>query len=148
LEASAGVALMRQEWRMTLAHWSPVWNDPLEIPLPPFHELRGVSVLGQAQDPNDYEVEIDDRLPARLYPKSGYWLPVAIVPRQVQAIIIDWSCGAEKPEDVAPPLRQALLMAIATWYENRESLQQFVLTPVLEIGWRSLLELYRMPGFA
>jgi uncharacterized phiE125 gp8 family phage protein len=148
LEDHAGVAVMRQEWRMTLRHWPAVWGDPLNIPLPPLHELRGVIVNGQGQDLANYGVELDERLPARMYPLAGYWPQIVLVPRQPQGIIIDFSCGHEKPEDVPASLRQALLLAIATWYENRESLQQFTLTPMLEIGWRPLLEPYREAGFA
>ena len=148
LEDHAGVSVMEQEYRMTMMHWPYVWGDAIEIPMPPFRELRGVSVRGDAVPTDQFAIELDDRLSAKMYPLAGYWQPAVIAPPLHEAIRIDFLAGAEKPEEISPAIRQALLMAIAHWYENRESSQQFQLYPVIELGWRSLLEPYRMPGFA
>src|SRR5215471_1036682 len=98
LEEHATIAVMTQEWRMTLRRFPVVWNDPLDIPLPPFDTLLGITVAGDAQDLVDFEVEHDDRLPARLYPVSGVW--PAIWSRTPQGIIIEYRCGWASRADV------------------------------------------------
>ena len=47
-----------------------------------------------------------------------------------------------------PSIKQALLMAIATAYENRESLSPYTLTPIVELGWENLIMPYREIGLA
>jgi uncharacterized phiE125 gp8 family phage protein len=145
LEEYASVAVMQQDWRMTLRHW-PLYGQGLPLPLPPFAELLRIRVNQVEQPIADYYVEADDRLAANLYPVSHYWPAIATFDRD--AVIIEWRAGVERPEDVSETIKQAILMAVGTWYENRESLQQFVLTPMIEIGWKSLIDAYREPGFA
>jgi uncharacterized phiE125 gp8 family phage protein len=147
LENYASIAVMEQDWRLTLRHWPIAWTEALEIPLPPFKELLRIRVNDAVQDLSEFQVIFDEVMPSRMVPVSGLWRQVAI-PRRHDAIIIEYRCGVETPDEVSPSLRQALLMAIGTWYENRESVQQFSLTPMIQIGWRDLLEPYREPGFA
>ncbi len=148
LEDHAQVAVMQQDWRMTVRHWPAVWTDGLELPLPPFRELLRIRVNDRVQPLDQYFVDRDELRASRLYPAAGYWPTVWTMARRPDAIEIIFRAGAEKPEELSPVLRQALLMAIATWYENRESLQQFTHSPMIEIGWRPLLETYRPAGFA
>jgi len=147
LEDYAQIAVMEQDWRMTLRNWPAVWTDGLELPFPPFRELFRIGVAGEWQDIADYRIELDEYRPARLFPARGYW-GARYWPGRFDNILIDYRAGAAKPEDVPPPIKQAILMAIGTWYENRESVQQFTLSPMLEIGWRHLIEPYREPGFS
>jgi uncharacterized phiE125 gp8 family phage protein len=146
LEQYASVAVMKQRWQMSLNHF-PAPTLALEIPLPPFLDLVSIDVNGHQEDIADYMVELDDRLPSRLYPLSHFWR-VLPIPRTPGAIKIEWECGHERPEDVPPTVKQAIFMAMATWYENRESLQQFTLNPMIEVGWDAILGHYREPGFA
>jgi len=145
LEEHATIAVMSQEWRMTLRRL-PIINDALEIPLPPFAALLKFTVHGEDQDLSRFEIEHDERLPARIYPVSGTW-PM-LWSRRPQAVTVEFRCGWPAAADVPETLRHALLLAIGTWYENRESLQQFTLTPLIEIGWRDLIEPHREAGFA
>jgi uncharacterized phiE125 gp8 family phage protein len=146
LEDYAGITLLRTDWRMTLRHFPPVWNDPLELPMPPLNKLERIAIFDEDQPLDDYLVEEDESAPARLYPANGFWRwawsPIPAM------ITIDWIGGHDTPADIPAPLRQAMLMAIASWYENRESVQQFNLYPVIELGWQALLGHYRMIGMA
>jgi uncharacterized phiE125 gp8 family phage protein len=146
LENYAGVTLMRTGWRMTMRHFPPVWNQPLDLPMPPFVKLVAISVAGQEHEIDAYAVELDDMMPARLYPKSGYWT-YAWSPTPA-TIAIHWLAGYAKRDEIPATWRQAMLMAIGHWYENRENVQQWQLYPVLELGWRDLLAHDRVPGFA
>lgn len=145
LEEYAGVAVMSQELTMTLGHW-PMPFEALELPMPPFDELVTITVDAAGLDVDDFDVELDERLPAKLFPKSGAW-PSPPYARHA-GIAITYMAGVENRDDLSPTLRQALLMAVAFFYEQRESTAQFALHPVLELGWRSLLDPSRMPGFA
>ena len=146
LEDYAGITLLHTGWRMTMRHWPPVWNMPLDLPMPPFHQLLRIEVAGEDLDINEFLVEDDETMAARLYPKSGFWR-WAWSPTPAM-IVINWIAGHEKPDEIPSPLRLAMLMAIGHWYENRETSQQFQLYPIVELGWQSLLTAYRDVGFA
>jgi uncharacterized phiE125 gp8 family phage protein len=148
VEEYAGIAVMAQEWEMTLRRF-PFYGQTLEIPLPPFDTLLSMTVGGDPVDIADYAVELDDRFPAKLFPGGvGFMWPLVFNPTKPDNIVIGWRCGRGNADAVPRTIKQAILMAVGTWYENRESLQQFTLTPMLEIGWQPLLGYYREPGFA
>lgn len=146
LEDYAGITLSPTEWRMTMRHFPPVWNQPLDLPMPPFLELLQIVFAGSPVNVNDYAVEVDESYPARLYHKSGFW-PRAWTPTPV-LVAIDWRAGYETPDDIPRTLKQAMLMAIGTWYENRESSQQWQIYPLVELGWERLIGHHRAAGFA
>lgn len=144
LERYCSCAIMAQEWRLTLHEWPPNYQG-LELPLPPFGELLAIGTATGPVPVTDFVVEPDDRFPAVLYPASQLW---PHVPRGPLAVSIDYRCGRDPADEVPADIKQALLLAIAAWYENREGLTQFVLTPMVELGWESLLGAYRPAGFA
>ena len=144
LERYCSAAIMAQEWRLTLHEFPPHYQG-LELPLPPFDELLAIGTAAGPIDVADFIVEPDDRFPAVLYPVSQFWPQVE---RGPLAISIDYRCGRDTADEVPGDIKQALLLAIAAWYENREELSQFTLTPMIELGWQPLLGPYRQEGFA
>jgi uncharacterized phiE125 gp8 family phage protein len=144
LQRHCSYAIMTQSWVLTL-HGFPANYTGLDLPLPPFAALTSINVHGEPQDLGDFLVERDDRAPSTLYPVGDLW-PYAL--RAPQAIEIEFSCGRDDPDAIDQDIKQALLMAIAAWYENRETLTQFTLTPLIELGWDALLVPYRQLGFA
>jgi uncharacterized phiE125 gp8 family phage protein len=147
LEEHASISVMEQDWRMFLRHWPPIPGDGLELPMPPFKELLRIRVRDQVMPLDSYYVLPEERT-ARLFPVSGYWGAPWGYTRSPDGVIIEFRAGHATRDEVPETLRQALLLAIGTWYENRESLQQFTLSPMIEIGWRDLLDYHREPGFA
>lgn len=145
VEDYASIAVMQQEWRMTLAHL-PVYGDALAIPIPPLVEVLTFDIYGDAQDLNDYDTELDARFPSQFFPLARQW-PV-VVPRQRGAVVLTFRCGRDDPARVPATIKQAILLAIGTMYENRESLQQWTMHPMNELGWAPLLEPFRQSGFA
>ena len=143
-ERYCAAALMDQEWTMMLNRW-PDYNAGLQLPYPPLLDLISIEQDGDPFDIADFRVDSGDRFPAVLSPISGSWSG-SYTPGMRGEIV--FRCGYETADDVPADIKQALLMAIATWYENRESLQQFILTPVVELGWQDLLSPYREAGFA
>jgi uncharacterized phiE125 gp8 family phage protein len=144
LEHYCSVAIMHQDWRMTLHEWPPS-NQGLELPHPPFAELLAVRTADGPIDIAEFIIEPDDRAPAVLYPVAWGWPQVT---RGPMAIGIDFRCGRETAAEVPADIKQALLLAIAFWYEQRESSVQFQLYPMIELGWQQLLGPYRQEGFA
>jgi uncharacterized phiE125 gp8 family phage protein len=144
LERYASIAVMDQEWRLTLNCWPPP-GVALELPYPPLVEITDISMPDPGFDPADFLITASDVLPGILYPAEGHFWPGGA---GRQDIAIALRCGYEDPKDVPPSIKQALLTAIATGYENRESLSQYNLTPILELGWENLIMPYREAGFA
>src|SRR5271170_765448 len=142
LENHADLSVLEQDWTMRLAAL-PNAGASIVLPRPPLIAVDSLSVAGDALDPDDYRVELDDRMAGTLWP-SGYW-PTHMI--EVNAISIDFSAGWPLA-DIPAPIAQAILLAVATWYENRESLSQWTLYPMIEIGWEPLLAPYRSQGFA
>jgi uncharacterized phiE125 gp8 family phage protein len=141
-ERYCACAVMRQEWTMTMRAFPP-YRASLVLPYPPLVDVASIDVDGDAQDIADYALELDDRMPGAVHPTSGQW-PLMT---DLSAAEVVFECGRDQA-DVPEDMRQAILMAIASWYENRESLTQFVLTPMIELGWESLCGHYREAGFA
>jgi uncharacterized phiE125 gp8 family phage protein len=115
VEAASGRILVEQRWRLVLDRW-----PRSRIVAPPFAPLiaveavrvdrgggdplvEGVRLLGQDRllvDPS-----VPDPLPAR------------------EGIEIDLGAGYGGPEDVPPPLVQAIRILVARWFENRGEAQ-------------------------
>jgi uncharacterized phiE125 gp8 family phage protein len=146
-ENYASIAIMDQVWQMTLGHWPWTYGSTLRLPFPPFRSLTRIEMAGDPQDLANFNVEADEVMSANLYPVGGYWHGNTMW-RDPQRIVIEFQCGHERVEDVPPDIKQALLMAIAFWYEQRESQAQFALHPVLELGWAGLLSTYRDIGMS
>lgn len=146
LERYCSYSVMEQEWQMTARSFPP-YGVGLTLPYPPTVDLRSIEVAGDALDLADFTLERDDRLPATLFPVGGVWPHLAWSPGP-GAIAIRWTAGRDDPAELPQEIKQAILLAVASWYENRESLTQFALTPMLELGWDSLLSPYRETGFA
>lgn len=89
---------------------------------------------------SDYEIDVYSA-PGRLLFKGGIAGPA----RSLNGIEVDLTCGYGGADDVPAPLKQAILMLAAFWYEQREAaLVGAVAEPVSE-GVSALIAPYRMP---
>jgi uncharacterized phiE125 gp8 family phage protein len=144
LETALGLALITQSWRLLLDRWPPAKD--LEMPLRPLQSIEEVRVLPADGDPTviDAANYLADAasVPPRLVRTGVIWPQPGRVANGVE---IDFTAGyGAAPEDVPAPLRQALLLLIAHWYENREPIavgspETIVPGPVSE-----LLQPYRL----
>ena len=118
IETQTRRALITQNWRLTRDTW-PATGCVALLPVPVqtldavrVHELDGTSF---APDLSKFTLDKGDA-PARL----GFIHGAPPEPRwPVAGIEIDITCGYGDPEDVPEPLRQAIRMLVAHWYENR-----------------------------
>ncbi|GCD83673.1 hypothetical protein PTHTG4_27370 [Parageobacillus thermoglucosidasius] len=98
-----------QTWELTLDSFP---NDEILIPLPPLKTINSITYMknGMQQTLTTYEMDNVSE-PARL---KGDWPDTDNV---MNAVKIEFIAGYDTcPE----PLRQAMLLLISHWYENRE----------------------------
>jgi uncharacterized phiE125 gp8 family phage protein len=119
IEAQTRRALITQTWRLTRDVW-PIDGRILILPAP-LRELTAARVVmlnGSTQDisPSDFSADRAGA-PAILAFGPGA-LPMS--DRPIAGIELDVDVGyGDAPADVPEPLRQAIKLLIAHWYENR-----------------------------
>ncbi|MCL4766442.1 MAG: head-tail connector protein [Hyphomicrobiaceae bacterium] len=121
IEAAVGIALITQSWSWRL----DAWPDPSAVALPmrPVQSVDAVRIMAadgsiEALSPEQFLVD-GASLQPRLLSTSGAWsLPGA----RALGIEIAFTAGfGGAASDVPPPIRQALLILVAHWYEHREA---------------------------
>lgn len=119
IEAALGLALITQDWMLRLDRWPE--DDAVLLPIRPVQSVEAVRIADAGGDFDDVTAEsysVDGLSnPPRLVP-TGVWSKPGVT---VQGIEIAFTAGyGDEPGDVPQPIRQALLMLIAHWYEHRE----------------------------
>lgn len=120
IEAALGMALITQAWRWTIDDWPA--GEAVELPLRPVQAVDALKVVradgtSVTVPPSQYHVD-GAANPARIvYAPAALPLPGAIA----EGIVVEMTAGfGPAPADVPPPIRQALTMLTAHWFENRE----------------------------
>ena len=123
VERTLGVALITQDWSYFLDHWPR--SGTVVLPLAPAQGVASVKVHdaegGSTEiDAESYEVDTLSE-PARLVLMSA--VPSA-ASRQLSAFEIAFTAGyGDEPEDVPAPIRHALTLLVAHWFERREPVE-------------------------
>ena len=144
IEAALDLTLITQSWRLRLDSWPR--SGTLVLPLRPVEELTAVRV--HVDDDTIETLDVDDFIldgtpnPARLVWRGTGTAPLS--PIAANGIEIDFVAGyGDAPSDVPQPIRQALLLLVAHWYENREPVEIGATATVIPGSVSSLLSLYR-----
>ena len=143
-EQFAECALIQQTWVLALSRF-PVASDPdgdqIVLPRPPFISITLISYtdengVGQSLSAADYFVD-DFRTPARIIPAYGKsWPAVQEFPAAVQ---VKYRAGfGAAAGAVDPRARQAILLLISHWYENRGTVLVGTISKELEFSLRAL----------
>jgi uncharacterized phiE125 gp8 family phage protein len=142
VERTTRRALMTQGWRLYLDGWPP--GRVVRLPVAPVASVETVTVydgdgVPVALDPQTYRLD-GAAEPPRLKVAAG--APAGI--SGFNGIEIDFTAGyGAAPANVPQPLRQAVLMLVAHWFEHREAAEDpgaFGVPP----GVAALLASYRM----
>lgn len=120
LEAMTGRALVTQDWRLTV-------NCPtsllLSLPVAPVRTVTAATGDGDA-------IGVTLQGDAVLLPATAY-----------ETVSIDYSAGYGAAADVPADLKQALLILVAYWFENRDAVMATV-----PAGFERLIAGYRRVG--
>lgn len=144
-------ALLTQTWEMVLDYWP--WTQGVLMTKPPLQSIVSVKYTNAANavqtwnSANYFAATASE--PGRLFrAKSVSWPVDELWP--AEAIVIRYVCGWGNPEDVPEPIKQAMRLLIAHWYENREAV---MISPGLTggvsvpMGFDALLATYRVRVF-
>ncbi len=146
VESETRRVLVARPWRI----WFDVWSADgrLVLPVAPVLSVDAVTIydgdgVGSVLDAAAYEVDTRS-VPARLAltARAG-----GVVPgRTMNGVEIDVTAGHGEASDVPAPLRQAVLLLVAHWFEHREAAAGagggLALTP---LGVAALIAPYRIP---
>lgn len=118
IEGVTGRALIMQSWRKLLDDWPA--DGTIRLPVTPLAALTAIT----AYDPDGADHAIG--LAQITMDGEALRLPPVVdgapALRARQGIEIDYVAGfGDAPDDVPADLRQALLVLVAHWYENRDA---------------------------
>ncbi len=124
VEAALGLALIHQGWRLSLDRW-PGLREPVRFPLRPIASVTSVTVYAEdgtpAILPSESYLLDGHALSPRLIPQEGGWPRPG---RRANGIEIAFEAGiGAAAADVPAPLRHAILLLVAHWYEHRDPLE-------------------------
>jgi uncharacterized phiE125 gp8 family phage protein len=144
IEAALGLALITQSWSYRLDAWPK--GGIVGLPIRPLQSITAVRVTDSAGtaetiEPARYLLD-GASLPPRLLPAASP-LPQPAV--RWQGIAIDLVAGfGASAASVPAPIRQALLLLVAHWFERRDPVVEHAMTRVPD-SVSDLLGPYRMP---
>lgn len=144
IEAALGIALITQGWRLMLDGWPQ--HDTLDLPLRPVQSIGAVRVLAADGTPTlidagDYRLDAV-RAPPRLIRNAGAWPQPGLARNGVE---VDLVCGyGASASSIPEPIRHALLLLIAHWYEHRDPIEVGSAAARVPDAINLLLEPYRI----
>lgn len=151
-------AFIEQEWLLTMDSW-PVASRPthrtmqgrrIELDRSPVLDVSSVKYYpaddsAQATLSEDDYIVAKGLIPGILQIKSGSaWPALACRP---DAVEISFTAGHEDAELILLPLRQAILLIIAHFYETRTPVNVGNLVTEVPLGLQWLLQSYRVSGY-
>jgi uncharacterized phiE125 gp8 family phage protein len=124
VEAAVGLALITQSWSWFLDAW-PL-GPALDLPLRPVQSIAAVRTYDEAGTPAPLDPAtwfLDGAgAPPRLVRQGALAWPKPA--RIANGIEVAFTAGyGDAAADVPPPIRQAILVLVAHWYEHRSPLE-------------------------
>lgn len=133
--------LMPATWRLLLDRFPSA--DPIELRRPPIRssgfEILYVDSTGAEQtlDASEYVLDIDSE-PGRVEPTFGRAWPVTRC--QLNAVTITFENGYADAASVPEEAKQAILLLVGHWYENREGVLTGTISKPVEFSLEALLD--------
>jgi len=121
IERSLDLALISQSWSLYLDRWPDA--PYVELPLAPLISVDAIRLYSAADtfvtlDPELFLIDKTSRRPRIARNAGQSWTPPG---RAINGIEIAFTAGfGESEDDVPMPVRQAIRMLVAHWYEARE----------------------------
>jgi uncharacterized phiE125 gp8 family phage protein len=123
VEAALSVAMITQMWTLVIDRWPG--GDTVDIPLSPLQAVPAVRVknasgVGIVVPSTNYLIDIASRPPRLVWNQA--WRPDPGV--AVNGIEIDLTAGfGNDASSVPAPLKHAILLLVAHWYEHRDPVE-------------------------
>ena len=120
METALSLALIMKSWKLTLDRWPP--GREIDLPIAPLRSVGGVRVKDVSGNPmtvseQSYLVDLASRPPRLVWNNSAPPLPGLAA----KGIEIDLTAGfGDSAASVPAPLKHAVLMLTAHWYEHRD----------------------------
>lgn len=133
-------------WELWLDRWPD--KDYISIPRPPLQEVESIKYYGTdnteyTMDAADYFVD-DKNEPGRVVLAYGKTWPL-ITLRATNGVAMQFVAGyGDEAASVPRTIKQAMLLLIGFWYDNREAAISGIISREIEFSVRSLLWLDRV----
>lgn len=143
VEAALGLALITQDWLLKMDRWPD--SGDVRFPLRPIQSITSVTVLDEHGTPTvipseDYLLD-GQALRPRLIAREGKWPSPG---QRAGGIEIHFSAGiGDAAEDLPEPIRHAILLLVAHWYEHRDPLEIGTAGTAIPAAVSDLLRPYR-----
>lgn len=119
----------------------------IELPLPPCISVDAITYIdtdGQAQTLAESAYQVDVRSTfARVLPAIGTSWP-SIQASTMASVVIAFTAGYGDPADVPDPLKLAIKLLAASWFEHREAVATTTVNEV-PLAVETLLGMYTLP---
>ncbi len=144
VEAALSLALITQTWTLALDRWPK--NHQVLFPLRPVQSIVDVRTIDKdgaptVVPPENYLVDTASET-ARLLPDGVGWQSPA---QKANGIEITFVAGySNDADDVPNPIRHALLLLVAHWYEHRDPIEIGTPSVAIPAAVSRLLKPYRV----
>lgn len=153
VEADSGRALITQTWELVLDGFPA--STKIRMPLPPLQSITHIKYYTNATPSveatfasTNYLVSVDDPYGGLIVLKDSASWPSITDPLEKGAVRIRFICGYGLAAAVPEIYKQAMLLLIGHWYENRETIQVTGAVPKeLPMAYESLIWLERVKKF-
>ena len=130
----------------TIQHVGDKWEDISNLfksPLLSVTNIKYVDTSGSEQTLNTDIYFVDDvNKPARIGLKPNQSFPEII--DRLNAVKVNYVVGNESADDVDEAIKQALLLTIGNWYQNRQAVVTGTIATELPMNAKFLLDQYKI----
>jgi len=135
--------LVTATWNLHLDRF-PCGGDPILIPYAPLQSVTSITYLDSTGAPQtwssaEYRVSTS-REPGIVVPASGHSYPT--VRSELDAVTVRFVAGYGEPAEVPVAIKQAMLLLITHWFENRGAVGS--VGSEIDLSVKALLESYRV----
>lgn len=139
------------DWRayltQTIELWLTAWPSAIVLPRPPLQSVTSIKYYDVADveatfAASNYFVDTVSA-PGRVVLKDGKTWPSTVL-RTYNAICVTYVAGWTAAARVPQTIKDAMLLLIGHWYENREATISGTIARPIELGVRSLLDVQRV----
>jgi uncharacterized phiE125 gp8 family phage protein len=147
IEAALGLALITQSWTQVLDAWPVAADAPVLLAMRPLQTVTSVAVRSAdgviiTLSPSQYVLDRASAPPRIVRPADAVWPPPG---KSAAGIEIAFTAGfGPAAADVPAPIRQALLLLVAHWYEHRDPIEIGAAGTLVPPSVSDLLEPYRI----